>query len=176
LYEQLCERGLVISENPPGTSPLPYLFTRRNRLISGLCTSMVVVEARKKSGSLITVSYALEQGRNVYAVPGRIDDELSAGTNALILEGATPLLDPSQILKEMDISPALSNHYEEKIEKSLEKAEVLLYSFLDYEPSHIDDLAQKCGMDLSRVSYLLMQLELKGYVSQPVRNYYVKML
>ena len=176
LYEELCRRGLVLSENPPKTAPLRYLFPRRNRLISGLCTSMVVVEAREKSGSLITVSYALEQGRNVYAVPGRIDEELSRGTNALILEGATPLLEPGQILKEMDLSPALSGHSQEKIEKSLEKAEVLLYSLLDYEPSHIDDLVAESGMDLSSVSLTLLQLELKGYISQPVRNYYTKLL
>ncbi|HAV27204.1 MAG TPA: DNA-protecting protein DprA, partial [Lachnospiraceae bacterium] len=84
LYDRIPERGGILSEFPPGTQPLPYNFPLRNRLISALADVVIVVEARKKSGSLITVDYALEQGRSVYAVPGRVGDALSDGCNYLI--------------------------------------------------------------------------------------------
>lgn len=101
LYEQLGKRGGLISEYPPGTPPSPWNFPPRNRIVSGLADVLVVIEARVKSGTLITVDMALEQGKEVYVVPGRVTDRLSDGCNRLIKEGAGVLLSPEAFLQEL---------------------------------------------------------------------------
>lgn len=101
LYEDICAKGGVLSEYLPGTPPAPGLFPARNRIISGLADAVLVVEARQKSGTLITVDMALEQGREVFVVPGRITDRLSDGCNKLIEQGAAVALSPKQILAEL---------------------------------------------------------------------------
>lgn len=101
LYEKLCERGGVLSEYAPGTPPKPQNFPPRNRIVSGLADAVIVVEARVKSGTLITVDMALEQGREVYVVPGRVTDSLSAGCNRLMKMGAGILLDAEEFLEEL---------------------------------------------------------------------------
>ena len=101
LYDRLPDRGCLISTHPPGTPALARNFPPRNRIVSGLADAVVVVEARAKSGTLITVDMALEQGREVYAVPGRITDRLSDGCNRLIRQGAAPLLNPEELVKEL---------------------------------------------------------------------------
>ena len=109
LYDRIPERGGILSEFPPGTQPLPYNFPLRNRLISALADVVIVVEARKKSGSLITVDYALEQGRSVYAVPGRVGDALSDGCNYLIAQGAGIAWSVEAIIEELSMQASLSN-------------------------------------------------------------------
>jgi len=101
LYEEICKTGGVISEYLPGTMPSPGLFPARNRIISALADAVLVVEARQKSGTLITVDMALEQGREVYVVPGRITDRLSDGCNRLLIQGANPALSPEQMFAEL---------------------------------------------------------------------------
>ena len=101
LYERLRERGGVLSEYPPGTPALSRNFPPRNRIVSGLADAVVVVEAREKSGTLITVDMALEQGKEVYAVPGRVTDALSSGCNRLVKLGAAMLLDPEELAEEL---------------------------------------------------------------------------
>lgn len=101
LYEKICNSGGVLSTYPPGTQPSPGRFPPRNRIISGLSDAVLVVEARQKSGTLITVDMALEQGREVYAVPGRVTDRLSDGCNRLLVQGAGAALSPAQVLKEL---------------------------------------------------------------------------
>src|SRR5204863_4026706 len=91
LARGICERGLVVSEYEPGVEPSPWRFPARNRIIAGLCAATIVVEARERSGALITADFALEEGREVLAVPGEITSGLSAGTNALLRLGATPV-------------------------------------------------------------------------------------
>ena len=101
LFDRLLERGAVLSEYPPGTPPRPMNFPARNRIVSGLADAVVVVEARRKSGTLITVDMALEQGREVFVVPGRVTDQLSDGCNRLIRQGAGVLLTPEELLEEL---------------------------------------------------------------------------
>lgn len=100
LYDKLVRTGGVISEFVPHTAPMPGFFPMRNRIISGLCDALLVVEARKKSGTLITVGTALEQGRDVYAIPGRVTDSLSYGCNTLLREGAMPALSPREFVED----------------------------------------------------------------------------
>lgn len=102
LYDQLCEQGGVLSVHPPGTEPRPQHFPPRNRIVSGLADALVVVEARDRSGTLITVDMALEQGREVYAVPGRVTDRLSDGCNHLLRQGAGVFLSPEDFLRELE--------------------------------------------------------------------------
>ncbi len=101
LYEKLCEQGGVLSTHPPGTEPRPQHFPPRNRIVSGLADALIVVEAREKSGTLITVDMALEQGKEVYVVPGRVTDRLSDGCNRLIKQGAGVFLSPEDFLREL---------------------------------------------------------------------------
>ena len=101
LYERLCEQGGILSAYPPGTEPRPQNFPPRNRIVSGLADVLIVVEARNKSGTLITVDMALEQGREVYAVPGRVTDRLSDGCNRLLKQGAGVFLSPEDFLREI---------------------------------------------------------------------------
>jgi len=101
LYDRLLEQGTLLSEYPPGTPPRPMNFPARNRIVSGLADAVVVVEARSKSGTLITVDMALEQGREVFVVPGRVTDRLSDGCNRLIKQGAGILLSPEELLEEL---------------------------------------------------------------------------
>ena len=174
LYHNLAGRGLIISEMPPHTPPLPYYFPIRNRIISGLCHSIVVVEAELKSGTKITADCALEQGRDVYAVPGRIYDSSSFGCNQLLQQGATPLLHPEEILKNASFSPDFSVNRKDFSKKTLEKDEILLYSCVDCEPVHMDELARRTGLNRGTLALLLEKLEWKGYIEQPLKNYYMK--
>lgn len=109
LKNSICEKGLVISEYPPGTPAQPFMFPRRNRIISGLSKCTVVVEASNKSGSLITAEEAIDQGRGVYAVPGNITSLYSFGTNKLIRDGATPLVVIDDILVDIGIQPKIED-------------------------------------------------------------------
>lgn len=102
LYDRLCEQGGVLSVHPPGTEPRPQHFPPRNRIVSGLADALIVVEARDRSGTLITVDMALEQGREVYAVPGRVTDRLSDGCNQLLRQGAGVFLSPEDFLRELE--------------------------------------------------------------------------
>lgn len=174
LYEELIERGGLLSEYPPGSPGTPYHFPMRNRLISGLSDGIVVVEARKKSGTLITVEHALDQGREVFAVPGRLGDPLSEGCNELLRQGA------GMVLKSTDILEELLKHYpnvcikpkKRKNNFLLAEEEKIVYAYLSLEPKHIETLLQEVKMALPELMKILFSLETKGIVYSPAGNYY----
>lgn len=181
LYEQVVENGGIISIYPPGTKPQPGLFPKRNRIISGLSDVVVVVEARVKSGTLITVDMALEQGREVYVVPGRITDRLSDGCNRLLAQGAGVALSPAQLIKEMEESVWGKEREKEKQQergtdgtenKKLSEEEKELLALLDFYPISLDRiymLTQEslslCQLNLMQVMERLLSLSMEGYVS-----------
>lgn len=179
IYRRLRETGLILSEYPPQTPAYSLNFPLRNRIISGMCLATVVTEARRKSGSLLTAKLAADQGREVFAVPGRIQDAGSEGCNHLIYEGATPLLHPSYLIKELSLqglTPHSGQKNKEKRKKGLEKSEILVYSLMDFDPLHIDELCRRSGLTAGELAGPLMSLLLKGFITQPLRNYYMKQI
>jgi len=178
LYSYLMERGGVISEEPPGTPPASWNFPKRNRIISGLSDAVFVVEARENSGSLITVSYALEQGKEIYAIPGRIYEKLSEGTNRLIQEGAYLVREPEDILH--GFSEKFGHFFSEKAEenKSFEKIllasrEKIVYACLSLRPKHIEELSEETGIPIPELAGVLFDMEVKHYIKQPLKNYFI---
>lgn len=172
IYEAITGNGGVLSEYPPGTPPLPMLFPMRNRLISGLSRAVLVVEAREKSGSLITANLALEQGKEVFAVPGRICDSLSQGCNRLLQQGAGMVLSAEELLESLGMKAERKAPMREKNKKSLESSEELVYSCLGLQAQHIEEISRRCGLPLIQVMRLLISLELKGYACEIRKNYY----
>lgn len=170
LYDRIQEQGALISEYPPGRRPNAWQFPERNRLIAGMSGCVVITEAKEKSGSLITARYALDQGVDVCAVPGRIDDPLSCGCNRLIREGAYPAIEVSDILFTMGISQ--KNKGNSKI--VLEKRNEVVYSVLCFYPQSVDEISEKTGMESGELYDILLQLQLAGLVEEPVKNYYIK--
>ena len=188
IYEAAVRHGAVISEYPPGTAPKAGLFPQRNRIISGLSDLILVIEAREKSGTLITVDMALEQGREVRAVPGRITDELSRGCNRLIWQGAAPALSPAQLLEEMRrLLPVFRDAGREngtcrKEQAGQGKAAPLLQEengglraaalrsldHLPVSPEHLREELEKEGISCSlpELMQVLMELTLDGHCAQ----------
>ena len=171
LYEQMVRTGGVISEVPLGCPPLRHFFPRRNRIISGLADAVVVVEAREKSGSLITADCALEQGKLVYAVPGRISDDLSCGANWLLSQGASVLYSIREFLRDLKVE---KQEPEKLIENSLEKNERLVYSVLDFTPKHLETLLADTGLALEELLKVLYRLSELGCAKEIHQNYYIK--
>jgi DNA processing protein len=169
LFAKMIDRGAILSEFPMGSPPEGGHFPRRNRIISGLSLGVVVIQASEKSGSLITAGYALEQGREVFAVPGNVGTESSRGTHRLIKEGAKLVESSEDILEE--ILPQWRGERETtpKVEiprPDLTEEEKVLYEFLSETPLHIDVMIRESRLDPGKVSSLLLNLELKGLVSQ----------
>jgi DNA processing protein len=169
LFHQIIEQGAVLSEFPMGSPPEAGHFPRRNRIISGLSIGVVIVQASGESGSLITAGYALEQGREVFAVPGNIGAEGSRGTNQLIKEGAKLVESSEDILEEVLPQWRREGETAQKggdAVLTLTEAEKCLYGLLDETPLHIDALIRESQLDPGSVSSLLLNLELKGLISQ----------
>jgi DNA processing protein len=171
----LQERGGIISEFPLGTNPLPQYFPARNRIISGLADTILVMEAKEKSGSLITADTALEQGRDVYALPGPINSRLSMGCNRLIRQGAGILLSPEELLVELGICQVGEKENDGQIKLILETAEELVYSCLGLQPQNLDYLFNVTKIPIQELLDVLMRLQLKGVVKEISKNYYVRM-
>jgi len=173
LYMELQKQGAVLSEYAPGIAPIAGNFPMRNRIISGLCDAILVIEAKEKSGSLITVDYGLEQGKDIYALPGRATDRLSGGCNNLIKMGAKLVTKPKDILE--DIVPNYKQIIQDfkKNNKLLELEEKIVYASLCLEPRHIEEIAVLTGMTIDVLVEQLLALELKGYIKQTMRNYYI---
>ena len=170
LYQRIREQGAVVSELPMGTRPLAFNFPARNRLISGLSIGVVVVEATEKSGSLITAASALEQGREIFAVPGQAGASRSRGPHQLIRQGAKLVESVEDIIEE--IAPQLRRRGQSQSQAprrlpSDTAADVrAIFDLLQDRPLHIDDLVQNSGMAASRVSQILLELELQGFLRQ----------
>jgi DNA processing protein len=178
LYERIRIQGLVISEFPLDSPPDPKHFPMRNRIISGLSRGVIVVEAREKSGALITADMALEQNRDVMAVPGPITTKNSIGTNRLIQQGAKLIIDIQDIIFEYPDydwqTPADSLVVEGVLFKEQDSEEAEILQLIELDGIHFDELLQRTNLDHGTLSSLLLKLELKGIVTSTPGNYYVK--
>ncbi len=155
--------GALISEFPIGTAPLPYHFPQRNRIISGLTKATLVVEAREKSGALITARDALEQNREIMAVPGSIYSDLSAGPNKLIKDGAKAVLSAQDIFDSLDFDNVVNYIKTEDIKAETKEEEDVL-KFLKNDPVHIDVLVKLTGLNIKSINTTLSMMEIKGMV------------
>ncbi len=173
LYRNMQNSGGIISEYAPGVTPFAGNFPMRNRIISGMSDGILVLEAREKSGSLITVDMGLEQGKEIYALPGRISDQLSIGCNNLIKMGAKLVTSPKDILEEMIPNYQQSSDKLKKNNKILETNGKIVYACLSLEPMHIEEIAYKSGLKMDLLMEQLLYLELSGYARQTMKNYYV---
>ncbi|RGY01993.1 DNA-protecting protein DprA [Blautia sp. OF03-15BH] len=173
LYRMLENKGGLLSEYPPGTPPVAWHFPYRNRIISGLSDAVLVVEARLKSGSLITADYALEQGKDVYAVPGRIEDPLSQGCNRLISQGAGVFCSLEGFLSELGLT---NRNYENfrKNDLTLEKTESMVYSCVDFRGKSLEAIRMETGLSREAVLTALLSLELMDLIEEKTRYYYRK--
>ena len=171
LFEQVLDSGVVISEFPLGTQPEPKNFPIRNRIISGLSRGIVVVEATKRSGSLITASFALDQGREVFAVPGSIESFKSTGTHFLIKQGAKLIENADDILVEFGFADEGVHGGDDSRDTAgapshMGKSETKIYEIIGDYPIHIDEIVRRVGMDAGEVLSILMKMELNGIVKQ----------
>jgi DNA processing protein len=169
LFYRIIDQGAVVSEFPMGSPPEAGHFPRRNRIISGLSMGVVIVQASADSGSLITAGYALEQGREVFAVPGNVGAEGSRGTNQLIKEGAKLVEASEDILEEILPQWRRDEEMARKREAPalhLTEGEKSLYGLLSETPLHIDAIIRESRLDPGSVSSILLNLELKGLISQ----------
>ena len=173
IYEKILEvGGGIISELPNDTPPLPYNFPLRNRIISGLSDVIIVVEAKKSSGSLITADFALEQGKDIFAVPGKVCDILSVGTNNLIKQGAYILTSADDVLEHLGI---IVDGFIPKIKTDIEKLdyfEKIIYDILKVGTLHIDQIVEKAKLPINKCLNILISLELYGLVESTLSNYY----
>lgn len=201
LYSRLCQQGGVLSEYGPATPPLPANFPLRNRLIAGLADAVVVVEARRKSGSLITVDMALDQGKDVFAVPGRFGEETSYGCNHLIEQGAQLLVSVDQLLDEIgekenilrpssQILTAEQIFARRKQEEQREHAlifggqdhaaeelsdqERCIYRSLGFDSKSFDQLMDETGLPMMQLMQGLLALQMKNYIQEVSRNRYIR--
>ena len=174
LYDEICKKGGIISEYPLNSEAVSWHFPERNRIISGLSDVVVVVESRKKSGSLITADYAMEQGKDVYALPGRIFDPLSEGCNQLIFQGAGILTNISEFVSQLGDSGDFLYQQINFKKNLLEKDELLVYSLLDFAPTGIGTLIEKSGLSLLELLSVLERMEQKSLIKEMIPNYYVR--
>jgi DNA processing protein len=181
LYKKIAGSGAVISEFENDISPIPRNFPIRNRIISGLSLGIVVVEAAKNSGALITADFALEQGREVFAVPGKISSLTSEGTHELIKDGARLVQSAEDIIEELklhEIEPVtdtserglrekeISKKVARYVYNSLKDDERKVYKILSDEPLYMDDVVKGSGVELNKISKVLLALELKRLIKE----------
>jgi len=176
-YQIIMGGGGIISEYPLGTAPVGWHFPHRNRLISAFSDKLLIMEAKKQSGTMSTASHALEQGKDVYALPGRITDILSEGCNQMIADGAGMLLDPDDFLNSWYACRPEDGETKKKqssgpVFESKELQDV--YQALDYVPKMTWKIAMECGMEENDAEKLLTELELSGLALQVSKDYYAK--
>jgi len=170
LYYEICEKGCIFSEFPPQTPPMPYHFPRRNRIISGLSKAVVIIEAGKKSGSLITARFAIEQGKELFAVPRTPLEKNAWGNNMLIKNGAKIATEAKDIIEE--IFPNLKIEKREMKEIALSQEEREIISHIGEEPVNFDSLCFLLDKGPATLANFLLQLELKGVIKAlPGKNY-----
>jgi DNA processing protein len=179
LARRIVERGAIISEFPTGAPPKAEHFPRRNRLISGLSLGVLVVEAARRSGSLITARFAAEQGREVFAIPGSIQNPLAKGCHQLIRLGAKLVETADDILeeiaKQIELKRPSMPAAGEPAEIVLDKEYQLLLDYLGYDPTPVDELVERSGLTVDSVSSMLLILELKGLVAAGAGGLYVRL-
>ncbi len=172
LAERIVESGALVSDYPPGAKADAPNFPARNRIISGLSLATVVIEAPSRSGALITVGFAADQGRDVYAVPGSILSPASEGSNRLLRQGAIPLTSAADLLDDLKLAPSVAEE-PEQIAFPMTDEERSLYALVTSEPQHIDELAYGAGFTIAAASALLTMLELKGLVVNAGAQHYM---
>ncbi|HIE39417.1 MAG TPA: DNA-processing protein DprA, partial [Anaerolineae bacterium] len=165
LARQIAAHGALISEYPLGTPPEAGNFPPRNRLISGLSLGVLITEAGRGSGALITADYAAEQGRDVFAVPGSILAAGSAGTNRLIQDGARMVLEPADVLRELNLTMVAEQAQARETLPATE-TEAALLAHLGPEPVHVDELGRAASLPIAQITSTLAMMELKGLVRQ----------
>ena len=171
IYDAIPEKGGILSEFYPGTQPIACNFPMRNRIISALSDGILVIEAREKSGTGITVEMGLEQGKDIYAIPGRIGDKLSDGCNKLIRQGARLVQSPADIVAEMahsygylvDRKGCADQAGRKRRKKGLTSDQIMVLDLLDLKPKSITELSMKTGLDSAEIMAVLTILEIKGY-------------
>jgi len=166
LFSRMAAHGALVSEFPMGTLPLAENFPRRNRIISGLSQGVLVVEAAEGSGSLITAQCALEQGRDIFAIPGNIHSMNSRGTHRLIKQGAKLVERVEDILEELTGMVPSEQSPPPPPRLSFSPREAAVYSTMSATPLHIDEITEKCALTVAEVSAILLRLELKGVITQ----------
>lgn len=178
LYHDILDHGGIISEYPPGTEPKPQLFPSRNRIISALSDIVVLVEAKERSGSLITADFALEQGKDIFAFPGRATDDLSFGCNALIRQGAGIITSIDSFMTDIGILKENEYIQQSLFEKftnlSLEKEESMVYSCLDLRPRSLEEISFRTGFKTQYLTGLIQGMIEKGVLKETFRNYYIR--
>ena len=176
IYRRIPEKnGGILSEYEPGTRGRAYFFPASNRIISGLADLVLVVEAKEKSGSLITAACALEQGKTVYAIPGAVNDELSRGCHKLIYDGAGIAYTPEVLLDEWGLSVKKKTKFSGKTKLGLATDLDLVYSCLDLRPKNLDQIIRKTGLSPGKTAGILSQLILMGLVRETGRQYYIRL-
>jgi len=163
LAEAIIENGALVSDYPPGTQPEGINFPPRNRIISGLSLATIVVEAGERSGALITADFALEQGRDVFAVPGNVFSPASRGTNRLIQKGAYAMVSPQDVLDVLDLSQ-VEDYKDARQVLPADTTEAKILQVMDFEPIHIDEICHAVDLPVEKVSATLTLMELKGMV------------
>ncbi len=172
VYELIAQRGAIVSEFMPGIAPKPSHFPMRNRIISGLSRGVIVVEAREKSGTSITVDCALEQGRDVFAVPGRVNDELSMGTNNLIRDGLAKItLSAEDVLEEYGIKPRIEER-KAVVAAELPFEQGLVHRLLMAGERTYDELAELTGFEAGKLNSTLTEMEFSGIIKQSAGRLY----
>ena len=171
LMREILRRGAVISEFPPETPPRAEQFPQRNRIISGMANGVVIVEGRMNSGSLITADFALEQGREVFAVPGNIFEETSRAPHRLLIQGARLVESAGDILDELGWARGSPDRPSIVVQDALERP---VWTQLTLAPQHLDRIAALCGQPVAVVSRVLLALETRGLVSSLAGQRYVK--
>jgi DNA processing protein len=176
LYQQILEDNAIVSEFPPGTRPMPGHFPGRNRIISGLSRGVLIVEAADQSGSLITGDFALEQGRELFAVPGMVRATTSSGTNRLIKQGAQVVTEAADILENLwpQLPSAAQAKESANLAAQLDEKSLKLYQLIDFQPKHADELGRSCGLTPMEVSAILLDLELRGGVQPLPGGHYIR--
>ncbi len=163
LADEIVKNGAIISDYPMGTQPEGINFPPRNRIISGLSLATIVIEAGERSGALITADFALEQGRDVFAVPGNILSPSSRGTNRLIQNGAYPLVSPQDVLDVLELSQ-LNEVKTARQTLPADTTEAMILNVMDHNPVHVDEISHRISLPIEKISASLTMMELKGMV------------
>lgn len=180
LFDEIQKNGGIISTYPPGTAPRGPHFPARNRIISGLSDLVIIIEAKRKSGSLITADFALEQGREIFALPGRRTEPLCEGCNRLIRVGAGIITCPEDVLDALHISHGLENgedaHPAAVTAPALVKSEKMVYSAIDLHLRSLEEIISRTGLSSAACLQALIHLEMMGLIAQPDNQYYIRTL